>query len=299
MDGENSDRIITTAMIRELLEKKQRIYFLRSSLSGKVGHCADIIRSVCAKSTTRKEIKIILPSVINPDLFSRAEHVRLNKTEVLNRLIDWLEELVKLVDELSPMHSFELRTHMEPHRWHGVFTDDEGIAGLAWHASADMTYSSLNFGPQIGTSKWMFRFMSTDFDWLWNNSEPYAAGKARKQLERAIVATTRQIHPVLLPFKSRIVKVMQALHVIKTHYPDSDGCGITKLGMHEYLGMDESGANALLKEMQSAGLVEKLGPDRDEPGLKGRRVCGRVLTGFGQYVLREWELSNPGTPPER
>ena len=283
-DPDFSDRIVTPQMIRELIERGQTIRIVRSGVYGVLGHSAEIIADACAPNKPAKDIRIILPSLTNTDVVARAEAAQQGGAEVLKRLALWHEALAQTAAEVPPPHHVELRTTEQPHRYHAVFSDSEGIVGIAWHHRAAMTTTSFDVSPTSRYRKWVLGNLIEDFDWLWGQSHVYKPGDNKKRLAMGISPV--KLDPVLRDFGKALPNVMRALRIIKRHFPGANGNGATKESLAVHLGSHPNDCNQRMLDMERAGLLYKLGGN-------GSKESGRLLTRYGESVLKLWLDAHP------
>jgi hypothetical protein len=281
-----TDRIVTKQMIADLYLRGNPIRVLRSGVFGVLGHCGDCIRAVCKRSDEEKKFRYILPSLTNPDVRVRAAAAGKSPEEVLIRLADWHEGLVRLGAEIGPKHTLELRTTEEPHRYHAIISETEGFVGFAFHYTASLTTRSLDIGRDSEYRRWKYlgQFIE-DFDKLWDASQPYQAGDNSKRIKRGGLKV--RMNPILLRFGKATPSVIGALKFIQRGFPDANGNGATAEQLSEHTGADPSDCNKRLVEMGEAGFLYKLG------GSGGaREFHGRLLTSFGGQILEEWEKTH-------
>jgi hypothetical protein len=242
-----------------------------------------VIQEVCDAADRRKEFRIIFPSIFNNDLVTRAREAGRNPDEVVTTLSDWYETLAKLAQTLAPRHFLELRTTMEPHRYHAIFTESQCIFGIPWHRKASLTTSSYCAGEDTPA---VISEFHEDFAKFYSTCEVYKPGDNAKSREKA--APRKVEEPFLLKFGRTLPWVIQVLQYIGSSFPDANGNGATKHHLQAKFNMDESLANKRLLEMEEAGLVRRLGERREKDARHGR-----VITEVGEYYAKKYRLHSP------
>jgi hypothetical protein len=284
VSGVRVNRLITKSLIRELMTESHSLKIVRSGVYFALGDCGDVIEEVCAASDQRKEIRIVLPSILNKDVVVRACEAGRSPEEVLARLGEWQERFAKISERVAPRHSLQLRTTMEPHRYHAIFSESRGIVGIPWHTKASLTTSSF-FLERDASS--MILNLHEDFDVFFDKCTPYKAGdNERLRLEKTPPVID---DPVLLRFGRGLPNILEALKFIVSAYPTVNGNGATKSSVHARLGGDASTWNKRLKEMEHAGLLRRAGSsDANDNG------SGRLATWYGEQVAEKFRFHSFG-----
>lgn len=281
----SANRIITQRMVDDLFRRSSMIYILRSGVYATLGHCADSILEACRNSDHRKEFRIIFPSLTNPDIAARARAAGKHPDEVLARLADWHERLAQTALDIGPKHLLELRTTEEPHRYHGIFSDAEGCAGFALQRRASLATTSIVIGPSTEDGKWFLSLLIEDFEAYFEKCQPYELGDNKKRISRGGARVS--MHPILLGFGRAIPGVIAALKFVKRGFPDANGNGATGDKLAAHTGADASDANRRLLDMERAGMLYRLCGTGS-----ARELHGRLLTTFGETLLRDWEQTH-------
>src|SRR5580658_4067877 len=277
-----TDRIITKAMIRDLYRRNSHIRVIRSGVFGTLAHCADVIRELCTEQAEPKQFRIILPRLDNPDIDVRSKTAGRDPEDVRRRLTDWQEIFAKTALEIPKKHSLELRVTPYPHRYHALFSDSEGIAGIAFHTKASLTTTSLDIHQHSAWRKWLLGNLIEDFDAYWDMCDPYHLGDNKKLVPKQGRKTLMDEFVQL--FGRARSKTVDVLRYVKHSFPDANGNGVTKELLKALIDEDASDCNKRLLEMEKAGLLYKLS------SFGGREFYGRLITKFGELILREWDL---------
>jgi hypothetical protein len=183
-----------------------------------------------------------------------------------------------LADKLQPNHSLELRTTMEPHRYHAIFTETQGILGPPWHTKASLTTSSFLIGPDASS---VISDLHEDFDVFYNKCRPYKLGDNERLRKEAPVRAIDD--RVLLDFGRTVPWVLEALRYIVSSFPLADGSGATKDHLHDKFGTDKSDCNKRLLDMEMAGLLRRVSERTSHD-----RLHGRVATGYGHVLVEKY-----------
>jgi hypothetical protein len=279
VSGVTVNRIITKSLLRNMFRDAETIQIIRSGVYFLMAHGGDVIEEVCNASSRRKEIRYILPSIFNEDVAVRAREAGLSPAEVLAKLADWHEELARISARLHPKHSLELRTTMDRHRYHAIFTETHGIIGPPWHTLASLTTSSFLIGPEASS---VISNMHRDFDVFYQTCTPYKLGDNERLRKQAPLVKIED--PVLLDFGRTLPWVLEALRYIASSFPLVDGSGATKDHLHTKFGTDKGDCNKRLKDMEDAGLVKRVG---DRSGQD--RLHGRIATGYGIWSAEKYK----------
>jgi hypothetical protein len=288
MDGISFGRIITRTVVRQLIRDGEVIRIIRSGVYAELEHCADVIEEECKASTTPKQILIVLPSILNKDLIVRAREAQRAPEEVLANLTLWQETLGKLAIRLAPRHKLEVRTTLEPHRYHAIFSERKAIFGIPWHSEASLATSSFTVG---GDATDVIAKLHNDFDTFFRECKPYHVGdNDRLRKEKAVLEIDDEI---LLEFGKHVGDVLEELKWIARTFPFVDGTGVTKDRMYEKFGKDKNDWNKRLLDMEDAGLLRRAS---DRCSRDPRH--GRVATRYGMLLARKYKDYHLNTPPE-
>jgi hypothetical protein len=270
-------QIITMSMIYQLILNSEAVNIFRSGVYFTFGDLADVILRACSESSSRKEIRIVYPSIFNPDVVNRSSEVGRCPDEVLVKLGDWQETASRLGLRLHPHHYLEVRTTTRPHRYHTIFSENGGILGPAWIFKASLTTSSLTFGKEETA---LLANCHEDFNRLWDQSTPYAPGDNERNRKKNAVHTINDEN--LIRFHGKTLHwVVEALKYVASAFPGTDGNGATNRHLSIRFGTDESTCNKRLLEMEHAGLVCRV------PA--GRHRHGRVVTEPGQKIAEKYK----------
>jgi hypothetical protein len=168
-----------------------------------------VIEEECKAALRPKHICIVLPSILNRDLVVRAREAERDPEEVLANMADWQEQLARLQQRLEPRHKLEVRTTLEPHRYHAIFSESEAIFGLPWHSEATLNTSS--FFVRCDTTG-LLAMLHKDFEVFFRKCTPYQIGdNARLRKENAARTIDEE---VLHTFGRRLPQVLRILEYI-------------------------------------------------------------------------------------
>ena len=272
------DAFITPNLILELMQMSDFIHFTRSGVNLVPGSCADLIEQACAGAVRKKVIRGVLPNILNGDIVVRAREAGRSPDEVRANLSQWQETLAQLAETLAPHHILELRTTMEPHRYHSIFSEKGAILGIPWHAKASLATSSFLIGRAASN---VISNLHEDFESFYAKCKPYALGD-NERIRNAPPA--RDIDDeVLLSFGKNLPWYLEALRYIARSFPLADKSGVTKAHLRVKFDLDESTCNKRLLEMEYAGLLRRAG---DHASNEPRH--GRVATGYGKMVVEKY-----------
>jgi hypothetical protein len=269
-------RIITKRRLRALFMAAEHVCIVRSGVYAELEHCADVIEEVCRTSATPKRFCIVLPSILNPDLVTRATEAGRRPEDVLANLGAWHEVLARLAARLMPRHLIEVRTTMEPHRYHAIFSETQAVLGIPWHTEASITTSSFVIGPNASE---VISKLHKDFEVFFERCTPYELGddeRLRKQKLARVIDDE-----ILWRFSKKAAReVIEMLHYIAHSFPLVDGSGVTKAHLIEKKWYkDESSASHRLSEMEHAGLLYRVWDSETHSPSHGRLISdgGRIL----------------------
>jgi hypothetical protein len=277
--GIRVNRIVTKRVIRDLIRASECIQIIRSGVYFVVGHCAEEIEEACNASDRPKEIRIILPSIFNEDVAVRALEAGRSPAEVLAKLGDGQEKLAALAERLAPNHSLELRTTMEPHRYHTIFSESKGILGIPWHTKASLATSSFLLGSEASS---LMSHLHEDFDAYFAKCTPYQAGDNERNRKKKTVCAIDD--KVLLEFGRTIPNVLKLLRYIVSAFPVADGSGVTNSHLLAQFGMEKSGGNKWLLEMEEAGMLRRIGERTSHD-----HRHGRLATRYGKVLVEKYK----------
>jgi hypothetical protein len=277
--GISHGRIVTPAVVRNLIESGDYIHFLRSGVNPELESCADLIEEVCKASARPKHIRMILPSILNPDLAFRARQAGRAPDQVIKKLDHWHETLAKLKLRLEPKDTLEIRTTMEAHRYYAIFSDSQMIFGPCLHCEASLTTSSFFVGPEASATIATFH---KDFDTLFRDKcTPYRLGDNERRRKQAAATTIEE--EALLALGGHLPRAMKILLYVVSAFPVAGGGGATKEHLHAKFGWDPGDSNKRLREMELAGLLARAG-DRSA----GDNCCGRIASAWGISMARKY-----------
>jgi hypothetical protein len=241
-----------------------------------------MILEACAKADAPKEFRIILPSLTNSDIVARAPAAGKNPDDVRARLADWHELYAKTALTLKD-HTLEIRTTEEPHRYHAIFGETEGIAGFAWHRKASLTTTSMPIAPAAEDYKWMLCNLIEDFDAYWETCHPYSVGDNKKRLTYGGIKVS--LNPIVMQYGRGKPSMFTILKAVE-NFPDSVGNGATADQICALTGIHATDANKKMIELERDGLLRK------PAAMNGRECHGRVISTFGSQQLQLWERQN-------
>ncbi len=289
-DGIFFGRIITETVIRQLLTQGDYIRIIRSGVNAELEHCAPVIEEVCRNSPRPKQIRIVLPSILNTDLVVRAREAERCPEEVLAKLAAWHETLARLSKRLAPKHILEVRTTLDPHRYHAIFSESQAIFGLPWHSEASLTTSSFIASGEVAAG--VISLLHKDFEVFFRKCVPYALGD-NQHIEKATAA--RKIdEEVLHRFGKKLPKVFEILQYIVSSFPVAGGGGATNRHIFEKFGIEKSDANKWLLQMERAGLLIRAAEPKLKSGSKEEddasdTCCGRLASWWGTSIAKKYK----------
>ncbi len=282
---------VTEATIEDLIRGGKYISILRSGLYHRVGHCIETILQILAEADHSKEIRVILPNLANPDVHVRARAIGKNYTGMTDQLRQWQEAFQEASEKVAPYHSLQLRTTMRPHRYHAFLSEKEAIVGYAWHHRAALSTTSFYFDSGNPFVSWVIDHFGPDFDWLWDDSQPYASGETAKI--KGYPGPGDGMHRDILQEIGKALESSMKILSFLRHYPDASGNGATAGQLASQFDSDStsdtsSDWNKRLIDLEDLGLVKFV------RNVNGSRNHGRILTGVGRMMLnRSQHLMSP------
>jgi len=173
----------------------------------------------------------------------------------------------------------ELRTTMNPHRYHAIFTAKQGILGVPWYTKASLSTSSFFIAPAASQ---VLQNLHEDFYEYNRLCRPYEIGDCAR------ARATRKAHwiddEVLQEFGALIPWVIDALLFINSAFPDANGNGVTKDHLHAKFNTDKADCNKRLLAMEDAGYLKR----SCERGVADPRH-GRLITKTGKLMATKYE----------
>jgi hypothetical protein len=283
-DGISFNRILTPTFLFDFFMDGDYIGVIRSGVNAHMESCADLFEEVCKLSERPKVIRIVMPSVLNLDVIARAHEAGRCAQTVLKNLALWQETLAKLAIKLAPPHMLDLRTTLEPHRYHAIFTEKAAVIGVPWHSEASITTSSFVIGQDSAS---VIAKLHKDFEVFFARCTPYKLGDAERL--RKETAAKQIDDPILLSFGKSQQHVLEILLYVARAFPRTDGCGVTNADLHAKFGTDEADANRRLLEMEDAGMLKRINPRAARD-----RCYGRIITRYGKYLIEKYAHLGPG-----
>jgi hypothetical protein len=274
--------IVNEAVIEAMLKDATDCGFCRSCVNPELGHCGELILRICkADPQKRRRIRMLFPSPGCPDLKIRAIEARQDPNEVVRKVADWLEALLKIRAAVAPLCDLQVHITDRPHRYAAIYTESQIIVAPAFYCEACLT--TFNFMNKHDTTGMIAPFRH-DFDELFRkDSRPYEHGDATRILRNP--AQTPAMDEPLLQFKRRLPRVLDTLLFIHQRFAKEGDRGASKADIAAQFKKDESDSNELLREMECAGLLCRAG-DRERQG----KITGRIATDYGRNVLKRYRF---------
>jgi hypothetical protein len=268
---------VTEQTIEGLIRRGQYISILRSGFYHRVGPCIDNILKICKRARLPKQIRIILPSVTNQDVRTRATALGVPLEDMIDQLREWQRAITEAGKNLDPRHSLQLRTTVRPHRYHAFLSEKEAIVGFAWHQRAALSTTSFHFHSRHPDVAWALTNFEPDFNWMWNDSQHYIAGE-HVNLKPQPGNGDGMVRDILLRIGRGLDKSMTALR-FTAHFPDADGNGATCAQLEQQYGGNDGDWNKKFIQLEDIGLVRMV------RNANGTQNYGRVLTFLGTVTL--------------